>query len=171
MESVVTAQPACCRKPLTLKGLQQGAALHRGVLGQLRREHGLGGHGSVVISNLEDAQYYGPIQVGTPPQTFTVVYDTGSSNLWIPAANCSSSNCLLKHRFDEKASSTYMPNGTAFQIDYASGPVSGYLSQDTANLGGISVPNVTFAEITNATGLGAAYLIGQVGKDKGVNNT
>lgn len=115
----------------------------------------------MTISTLEDAQYYGPISVGTPPQTFTVVYDTGSSNLWIPAANCTSLACVLKTKFDAGASSSYVPNGTVFQIDYASGPVTGFLSGDTVHLGGIEVDGITFAEVDNATGLGAAYLVGQ----------
>jgi hypothetical protein len=53
-----------------------------------------------------------------------------------------------------------MQNGTAFRINYASGPVVGYLGQDTVNMAGIDVANVMFAEITDASGLGLAYDIG-----------
>mmetsp|Transcript_20684 Transcript_20684/g.45387 ORF Transcript_20684/g.45387 Transcript_20684/m.45387 type:complete len:434 (+) Transcript_20684:62-1363(+) len=50
--------------------------------------------------------YYGNIEVGTPKQTFTVVFDTGSGNLMIPSTFCQSRACTMHRRFNRRASTT-----------------------------------------------------------------
>jgi hypothetical protein len=113
----------------------------------------------IVINDYQNAEYYGDISVGTPPQTFTVIFDTGSSNLWVPSSQCS--NCGSHVKYDDSKSSSYAANGTAFNIQYGSGPVSGFLSEDTVAVGDVTVKDQTFAEITDVTGLGAAYSLGK----------
>ncbi|XP_067863737.1 renin isoform X2 [Heptranchias perlo] len=107
------------------------------------------GTAPTILTNYLDTQYFGEISVGTPPQTFKVIFDTGSANLWIPSANCSPiyAACFSHNRYDSSTSRTYEANGEGFAIQYGSGNVKGFLSQDIVMVANIPVIQV-FAEAT-----------------------
>jgi len=58
---------------------------------------------------LHALQYYGEVTVGTPPQRFKIIFDTGSGHLLLPSANCESPACDQHPRFWENRSSTSIP--------------------------------------------------------------
>ncbi|KAL4918875.1 aspartic peptidase domain-containing protein [Aspergillus aurantiobrunneus] len=154
--------------PLTEQFITRDIADHANALGQkymgqfqqhvLEDEpaNAMGRH-DILVDNFMNAQYFSEIQLGTPPQTFKVVLDTGSSNLWVPSSECGSIACYLHQKFDSSSSSTYKKNGTEFAIKYGSGSLSGFVSRDNLQIGDLKVEGQDFAEATSEPGLAFAF--------------
>ncbi|XP_024887868.1 aspartic proteinase-like, partial [Temnothorax curvispinosus] len=127
------------------------------------------GTANVSLINYLNIQYYGTIEIGTPPQTFKIVFDTGSSDLWVglrnihdvttvpcyfcprstlPSKNCNISQpaCLKHNKYDNTNSTTYVEDGLTFDIPYHDGRVYGNLSNDDVIIAGLKVSFQTFEE-------------------------
>lgn len=123
------------------------------------------------LGNAYNTEYFGTIRIGSQ-QNFTVLFDTASANLWVPSTQCPVSSCGAMKRYDSSLSSTYVANGTSFEIQYADNRnqetiLNGFLSTDTVELAGLSIKSQTFAEITtlptevfNRTGFDGIFGLG-----------
>ncbi|BGP00205.1 Cathepsin D [Rhodotorula toruloides ATCC 204091] len=93
------------------------------------------------FSGGNDASYYGPIGIGTPAQSFDVIFDTGSADLWVPSSKSSTSHS----KFNTGSSSTIETSSAEWDITYGTGSSQGFLARDVVQLGGQSIPKQIFA--------------------------
>lgn len=99
-------------------------------------------------------EYVGEVSLGTPGQAFSVIFDTGSSNLWVTGRKCTSEGCVKHRRFDETRSDTYSALEEDMSVEFGTGSVQGSLATDTFTIGNgvIKVSNQTFGTINSETG-------------------
>jgi len=102
----------------------------------------------VALTNYDNVQYQLRLQVGTPcvgqvTQWFTVVPDTGSSGLWIPAVNCTScsySQTPNASAYNASMSCSHKELGARVDFKYGDGTAAtGVAVLDTVHLGELTV--------------------------------
>ncbi|KAJ2793458.1 aspartic proteinase precursor [Coemansia helicoidea] len=99
-----------------------------------------------------NAQYYGEIGIGTPPQKFKVLFDTRTPNLWVPSVDCTSTECSNHSKFNRTLSSSYEGNNDPISIPFGTDSLQGYVGEDTLTVGDITVEFQQFAEVTKGFG-------------------
>ncbi|KAK1335414.1 hypothetical protein QTO34_003200 [Cnephaeus nilssonii] len=106
----------------------------------------LSGEGVTVqpMRNYLDLYYVGTISIGTPPQEFKVIFDTGSADLWVPSIYCSSPICVTHRTFDPRASSTFQSTDRPIELLYGLGNVTGLLGYDDVRVGDLVCKSQAF---------------------------
>ncbi|CAM9434936.1 unnamed protein product [Choristocarpus tenellus] len=136
----------------------------------LKEDGGLGQHRSllgttgVAVDNCDNVLYSGIITLGTPPQWFRVVFDTGSKVLWVTGSACTEGDCEDDvAKYDSLKSSTYIEDGTAIAPAYEDGSgAKGVLSTDILGIGEVST-RVTFGEAFERDLTSCQYVDGIMG--------
>ncbi|KAM9268618.1 LOW QUALITY PROTEIN: pepsin B-like [Morus bassanus] len=83
------------------------------------------------LHNYLDSFYFGEISIGTPPQNFLVLFDTGSSNLWVPSTYCQTPGCTNHARFKSSLSSTFSDISVTYTLSYGFSDMSVEFGYDT----------------------------------------
>jgi len=84
--------------------------------------------------------YWGAMSLGTPPQQFKVIFDTGSGNLIVPSASCTVPGCQPHHKYANNASTTAEAivnekgEGSS-EITFGTGQIEGDFFQDNLCIG------------------------------------
>jgi hypothetical protein len=140
-------------------GLSHSIMLKRQQYKDTQRHSSNDGANSKVVHK---TAYYGKVEIGTPRQSFTVVFDTGSGNLMVPSTFCHTHACTMHRRFDRKASATaedIEADGSLAKkgalrdqitVTFGTGEISGVFVQDDVCIGSLC-SNVHFVGATDET--------------------
>eukprot|EP00438_Fugacium_kawagutii_P011972 Skav208812 [mRNA] locus=scaffold349:239838:241031:- [translate_table: standard] len=129
-------------------GSQSGVELNSGT-----------GTAELSLRNQLNAQYAGEIEVGSPGQKIKVLFDTGSSNLWVPMQKGLKDLQLdsFHSGFDAEKSSTFQEDSRSFFFQYGGGAVTGKYCSDVVSIGPLKIHNFSFAQVEDLRGLGSMY--------------
>ncbi|KAI0037070.1 acid protease [Vararia minispora EC-137] len=106
----------------------------------VKRQAGSGGD---ILTDDQQVLWFGTIQVGTPPVQYTVDFDTGSSDLFLPGPTCGTT-CSNHTVYNPASSSTSSDLGKTFSLAYGDGStVSGKQFTDVVAISGSTATNQT----------------------------
>ncbi|KAF7375155.1 Acid protease [Mycena sanguinolenta] len=101
-----------------------------------------------------DVGYLATIQMGTPPQNYLILMDSGSADLWVASEACQSTaggDCGNHQTLGSTSSSSFVASNTPFQVTYGTGAVQGAIIQDDITVAGLTLKAHTFGVTTSET--------------------
>ncbi|GMS91244.1 hypothetical protein PENTCL1PPCAC_13419, partial [Pristionchus entomophagus] len=133
--------------PLRAKLIQEGT--YADFMAQQHLARAKATVGTQPFIDYADNLYRGEISIGIPPQNFSVMLDTGSTDTWVIDARCTrcpDNSEYTKNRFNSSASSTFTPTNTPYNIPHIS---SGMVASDVLNVAGLVAPEQGFGLSTD----------------------
>ncbi|KAJ4171559.1 hypothetical protein NW754_013329 [Fusarium falciforme] len=105
--------------------------------------HGRSDTGSAVTVPVQnDAEWLTPVQIGSPPKTFQMDFDTGSSDLWVYGPQAAAAGGGQTQYVAAESNTSKQLDGASFQIQYGDGSAAaGHVVMDTVSIGGLAVQN------------------------------
>merc|ERR1719161_764503 len=112
------------------------------------------GHKSLhMMEVIHKTAYWGTITMGSPPQEFKVIFDTGSGNLILPSKDCNMAGCNPHKKYSPKDSSTAQTvtneqGESSTQISFGTGQIEGNYVEDQFCVGESLCSKVRFIAAT-----------------------
>jgi hypothetical protein len=110
----------------------------------------IGSDGKLPANSLAKA-LVGSIEIGTPPQKLSILFDTGSSLFWVRSTKCTTFACTGKTSYAAERSSTYVPTPSELSrqatVSYGDGTVVRCIvNRDFVSIAGRRIPNQNVCE-------------------------
>jgi len=105
------------------------------------------------LQNSDLVEYFGEVAVGSPPQYFKVVFDTGSGILWVPSNLCDGEACRDHHQLVEHKDKTLQVEEGYVNIKYGTGNMRGRRATDVVTVAGVGVEKQDFLLSTDEDGI------------------
>merc|ERR1712093_656785 len=105
------------------------------------------------LQNSDLVEYFGQVAVGSPPQYFKVVFDTGSGILWVPSHLCSGEACRGHTRLNGPADKSLKMDHGYVNIKYGTGRIRGHRATDVVHVSDVHVHKQDFLMSTDEEGV------------------